>query len=125
VSNLVWPQPERLGPVSEGGSDAKSENMQCVADTGDGFSTPQRSFVGNYEAAPTNRRKEKEATGSSNPRRPSSSPMMLPRRGFLRGNIHSKHTTECPTLIWINDHHDASPFPAALVDRGHRRVFPR
>jgi hypothetical protein len=63
VSNLVWPQPERLGPVSEGGSDAKSENMQCVADTGDGFSTPQRSFVGNYEAAPTNRRKEKRPPG--------------------------------------------------------------
>jgi endo-1,4-beta-D-glucanase Y len=33
-----------------------SENMQCVADTSDGNSTPRRSFLGPCEAMPTNRR---------------------------------------------------------------------
>jgi hypothetical protein len=42
--------------VSEGGSDAKSENMQSVADTSDGISTRQRSFLGRCMAMPTNRR---------------------------------------------------------------------
>jgi hypothetical protein len=54
--SLVWPQPERLGPVNEDGLDAKSENTQCVADIGDGISTRSRSFLGLYEAMSTNRR---------------------------------------------------------------------